>query len=111
MEYTFFFFILPFIIVALPFIGALQAMIGRSIEAKQRRDLHAARLREAEIKRKAAQDAAALRSQIFEAQVAAQNDRALKAALELELLQLKIGRERKAQGLDAPEFNPQNYNN
>ena len=109
MGYTFFFFILPFIIVALPFIGAMQAMISRSIEAKQRRDLHAARLREAEIRRKAAQDAAALRSQVFEARVAAENDKALKATLELELLQLKISKERRAQGLDAPEFNPQNY--
>ena len=92
----------PFILLAMPFIAGAIIDVIRIRERNVKNAMQAERLA-------ALADARAHRSMVAEAKIAAEHNKTLKAELEIELLALKIQKERKAQGLDAPDFNPSDY--
>lgn len=109
MEYIFLFCLIPLILVAMPYIGAMLIAISRMYEHSRRVALHDARLAEMEIKRAAMIDARIARSLIAEAKAAEANNKTVIQDMNIELLQLKIARERRDLGLDVPDFQPKDY--
>ena len=102
MAYTIFFCVTPILIVLSPFVIGLVIDIYRFHERNVRNAIHAERLRELAEKR-------THRAMVAEAKIAAENDKAEKARLEIDLLNLKIQKSRKDLNLDAPDFKPQDY--
>lgn len=92
----------PFILLALPFIAGAIIDIIRIRERNVKNAMQAERLA-------ALAEAREHRAMVAEAKIATEHNKTMKAELEIELLALKIQKERKAQGLDAPDFNPSDY--
>lgn len=92
----------PFILLALPFIAGAIIDVIRIRERKVKNAMQAERLA-------ALAEARELRARIADTKIATEHNKTMKAELEIELLALKIRRERNAQGLDAPDFNPSDY--
>lgn len=92
----------PFILLALPFIAGAIIDVIRIRERKVKNAMQAERLA-------ALAEARALRARIADTKIATEHNKTMKAELEIELLALKIQKERKAQGLDTPDFNPSDY--
>lgn len=92
----------PFILLALPFIAGAIIDVIRIRERNVKNAMQAERLA-------ALAEARLHRAMVAEAKIAAEHNKTMKAELEIELLALKIRKERNAQGLDAPEFTPKDY--
>lgn len=100
----------PFILLALPFIAG--AYIDFVVKPRERRAKQAERDMKQAIaaERQAALAEARLhRAMIAEAKIAEAHNKTMREELNIELLALKIQKERKAQGLDAPDFDPKDY--
>ena len=95
-------FLSPFILLALPFIAGAIIDVIRIRERKVKNAMQAERLA-------ALAEARLHRAMVAEAKIAAEHNKTMEAELKIELLGLKIQKERKAQGLDAPEFTPKDY--
>jgi len=93
---------LPVAVILSPFAIGMCVDYRRGQERKRKLALQDARLLDLA-------EARALRARIAEAKIAEAHNRAEVQGLQIELLALKIGKERKEQGLDAPEFNPTDY--
>ena len=91
----------PFILLALPFIAGAIIDVIRIRERNVRNAMQAERLA-------ALAEARAHRAMVAEAKIANEH-KTMEAELKIELLALKIRKERNAQGLDAPEFTPKDY--
>lgn len=95
-------FLSPFILLALPFIAGAIIDVIRIRERNVKNAIQAERLA-------ALAEARLHRQMIADTKIATEHNKTMKAELEIELLALKIRKERNAQGLDAPEFNPSDY--
>ena len=92
----------PFILLALPFIAGAIIDVIRIRERNVRNAMQAERLA-------ALAEARLHRAMVSEARIAAEHNKTMEAELKIELLTLKIRKERNTQGLDAPDFNPSDY--
>jgi len=92
----------PFILLALPFIAGAIIDVIRIRERKVKNAMQAERLA-------ALAEARLHRQMIADTKIATEHNKTMEAELKIELLALKIQKERKAQGLDTPDFNPSNY--
>lgn len=106
MAFTFFFIILPLLIVFSPYIFAILSAMEKTSEVKLKNEIARQRIAESQLKQAALLDARIARSMIAEAKAAEANNKAVIQDLNIELLKYKIMRERHDLGLDAPKFGP-----
>jgi hypothetical protein len=109
MAFTFFFIIIPLLVIGLPFIGALFAMFARGYERNQKITLNNAKLWESHLKQEAMQEARAARSMIAEAKAAEANNKTVIQDLNIELLKLKIAKAEADLGRNVPDFDPDDH--
>ena len=86
----------PFILLALPFIAGAIIDVIRIRERNVRNAMQAERLA-------ALAEARAHRAMVAEAKIANEHNKTMEAELKIELLTLKIRKERNTQGLDYPQ--------
>ena len=103
------FVIVPFVIACIPILAVAEQAWLAGKEKQRRIELHEAKIKEAhdraEERAQRAIDATAVR----ETRIAEAHNKTMLMELKIELEALKIAKQRKDMGFDAPDFNPKDY--